>query len=171
MLLVLIATITIGAGVGGLVLGLGRLLGGQIPRWVAPVAGGLAMFAFMLWNEYSWYGRAQAVLAPEARIAQTRLYASWVQPWTLAVPRVAGFVSVSLSDAAPYADRPALSFGVVTVHGRLEDPQQIAHLFDCRASRRAAIDATPPADPETASWVDAGPDDPLIRAACNETTD
>ncbi|MEO0661118.1 MAG: hypothetical protein AAFZ87_06250, partial [Planctomycetota bacterium] len=44
-----------------------------------PVAAGLAMFAFTLWQEYTWFDRSTAVLPEGARVAETYDYASAIQ--------------------------------------------------------------------------------------------
>lgn len=177
MLFILLATVALGLGAAGLVLGLGKLTGLKPPRWMAPVAGGLAMFVFMLWNEYTWFDRSKATLPPDAEIAEAYPYTSWVQPWTLAAPRVTRFVAVAPAGAElaqPYAGRPELRLADVIPHQRFEGSVRVPHLFDCAGSRRAALS---PADwsairsaaapePEGLAWVSPGAEDPLIRTAC-----
>ncbi len=173
MFLHLIATVAIGLGAAGLLLGLGRLFGG-LPRWGAPVAAGLAMAAFLLWSEYSWFDRARAGLAPGARVAEAYPYSSWLQPWTMLVPRVSRFAAVEVADPAPYPDRPAYLRADVLLVARLEGARRLPHLFDCARTRRAALTAgalaafesgTPP-DPEGLDWIVPEGQDALIDAAC-----
>ncbi|GMG81036.1 hypothetical protein LNKW23_02480 [Paralimibaculum aggregatum] len=173
MIFILIASIALGLGAAGLVWGLGRLTGRRPPRFLAPVAGGLAMFAFMLWNEYSWFERSRAMLPEGAAVAESYDYSSLVQPWTLAVPRVARFAAVEVS-GTPWPERPALLLGAVTLHARFEPAARIPHLFDCEGLRRAAL--TPaewaafergaPPEPAALAWAAAGPDDALTSTAC-----
>lgn len=178
MLFVLFATIALGAGAAGLVLGLRRLTGLPIPRWGAPVAAGITMAAFMLWNEYTWFDRAMATLPEGTRIAETYSYSSWVQPWTVAVPRITRFAVVIPDDRRPGPPLPDLTLAIVLVGERLTGQHTIPHLFDCAARRRAAVSAetwralaegTPP-DAAALAWADSAADDPLVAAACGTAT-
>lgn len=62
MLLDFISTVSAGFGMAGVVLIVGlilrRLAGITLPRWAVPASVGLAMLAFAVWNEYSWFARA-----------------------------------------------------------------------------------------------------------------
>lgn len=169
MLIVLIASVAIGLGAAGLVLTLPKLTGRSLPRWAAPAAGGIAMFSFMLWNEYSWYERAVASLPEGSEVAEAYPYSSIFQPWTLAVPRVARFAAVGPATTIEGTDLD-LSIATVLLIERLEPAQNVLQLFDCAGGRRA--DLPEPAEgealrlPAEPRWVEAGQDDPLIRAAC-----
>lgn len=160
MLLTLIATVAAGLGAAGLAIGLGRLLGWR-PRWLAPVTGGLAMFAFVLWSEYSWFDRARAALPEGARIAETYAYSSWLQPWTVAVPRVARFAAVVTEGEGRY--RRAR----VILAERLTGTLELTAMIDCAEGRRAALApgaGTP--DLATLDWSAPDPSDALVSTAC-----
>lgn len=167
MVFILIATVAIGLGAAGLMLALTRLSGGRAPRWAAPVAAGLAMVAFMLWNEYTWYDRARESLPQGAVVAETYPYSSVFQPWTLVVPRVARFAVVGVPSQVGDS---GLTVASVILIERLEPPQSVLQLFDCAGARRALLagpgEGGPLALPDDPPWVEAGADDPLIRAAC-----
>lgn len=166
MILILIASVALGLGAAGVVLGLARLSGGRLPRWAAPVAGGLAMFAFMLWNEYSWFDRAVAGLPGDAAVAETYPHSSWLQPWTLAVPRIARFAAVAPSGPAPEGYRRA----DVLLVTRFEGIRVLPHLFDCATGRRALLPGGElPGGAERLAaldWTDPEGEAPLVRAAC-----
>ncbi|MEM9781033.1 MAG: hypothetical protein AAF899_01020 [Pseudomonadota bacterium] len=168
MILILVASVALGLGGAGVVLLLFKLTGKTAPRYAAPIAAGLSMASFMLWNEYTWFDRAQAALPDGAKIAETYEHASWVQPWTLAVPRVTRFAAVTLEPPG------ALRWGWVTLAARFEGSQRIPVVFDCAAGRRAALSeaaqarlesGSPPA-PADLDWVEVGTRDPLLAAAC-----
>ena len=166
MLFVLIATIVTGLGAAGLVMGLGRLTGRPLPRYAAPIAGGAAMFVFMLWNEYTWYDRSVAALPGGATIAQTVPYSSPIQPWTMVWPRVIRFAAVDPVEGEAPGGSGLVRADVILV-ARFQDTYRIPHLFDCAGQRRAALPAGgSPADPGGLDWVEPGPDDSLLDAAC-----
>ncbi|MEO1470600.1 MAG: hypothetical protein AAFV86_16260 [Pseudomonadota bacterium] len=164
MLFLLIATLTVGLGAAGLVLGPAKLLGRRAPRWAAPVAAGLAMFAFTLWQEYTWFDRSTAVLPEGARVAETYDYASAIQPWTLVWPRVWRFAAVVPGEAG----EGGLLNATVLLAQRFADTVAIPHVIDCAAGRRAPV---PPGaasgNPEALSWTEGGAGDPLVAAACD----
>ncbi len=170
MVFILIATVALGLGAAGLVFALGRLVPGGLPRWLAPVAGGLAMFAFLLWNEYTWYERAVAALRTDTVVAQTFEHQSVFQPWTLAAPRIVRFAAVDLRRR----EHEGMKVGTVILRERFMDERRIPHMFDCQGERRAALSPEqwdgllsgypPPLD--TLDWIDPGSQDALIDAAC-----
>jgi len=162
MIFILIAAIALGLGAAGLAMTLPRLVGRRPPRWLGPVAGGAAMFAFMLWNEYTWFERTVANLPDRAVVAETYPYSSVVQPWTLVAPRVARFAAVLPQGRT---DSGMLRAEVVLAE-RFAGHRRLNVLFDCEARRRAPVPsggASP--DPAALDWT-APPDDPLIAAAC-----
>ncbi|MGF1446668.1 MAG: hypothetical protein ACFBRM_10770 [Pikeienuella sp.] len=172
MLFILLATLALGLGAAGLVFIAGKLTGGAVPSWVAPAAGGLAMFAFMIWNEYTWYARAQAALPPDSRIAQVFEHRSPFQPWTLVAPRVVRFAAVNLRRR----ELQGVLVGQVILRERFQGERRLPHLFDCAGHRRAALSVAEwegigsgyPPLLETLDWIDAGAQDPLLSAACND---
>jgi hypothetical protein len=171
MLLLLFATVAIGLGTAGLVIGIGKLTGRPVPKGAAAVAAGLAMFGFMLWNEYSWFDRAEAGLPEGAVVAETVEHSSFLQPWTLAFPRVVRFAAIdtgpgAAARAAP--EREGYLRADVILAARFSETLRIPHLFDCAGGRRAALPGSE-ADPATLDWVQGGGQDDLIRAACQRT--
>ncbi len=164
MLLLLLASVALGLGIGGVVLILGKLVG--LPRWAAPLAGGAAMMGFMLWNEYTWFDRARAALPEDARIAQTYEHWSAFQPWTMALPRVTRFAAVAPVTGRPLPDPDWISADVILA-ARFETTFSVPHVFDCAGNRRAALPSTGAGDGATLDWIEVGPDDALLVAVCN----
>jgi len=162
MTLILIAAVALGLAAAGIVTGLPRLAGARAPRWAGPAAAGLAMFAFMLWNAYTWFERSVAVLPAGAAVAETYPHSSVFQPWTLLVPRVTRFAAVLPSGRTA----EGLLRADVLLAERFAGERRIAHLFDCAARRRAVLPAgAAPARAAALDWT-APPRDPLIAAAC-----
>ncbi|MEP0154063.1 MAG: hypothetical protein ABJE81_05245, partial [Pseudophaeobacter sp.] len=60
MFLELIAVIFAGIAVAGVVMLVNNVTGARLPRWLAPVAAGLAMIGVTVTSEYSWYSRTLA---------------------------------------------------------------------------------------------------------------
>jgi hypothetical protein len=170
MILPLFAAIFTGLGAAGLALAVPRLFGRRAPKWLAPVAAGAAIFAFTLWNEYSWFERTAGALPDGVEVAATYTSSSLLQPWTLVVPRINRFAAVDRAGARRNPELPDLMLADVLLFARFEPLRRLPHLFDCAGGRRAEV--TPetsfaedgaPVDP---GWIDAGTDDPLVAAAC-----
>ena len=168
----LIATIFSGLAAAGIVLVLRSLVGGRLPRWLTPVAAGLAMIGFAIWNEYTWFERTAAALPPEMEIvAQNDSRALW-RPWTYVVPFTDRFAaldraSVRWNDAAPDQRMADLFFW-----GRWAPVNQITVVYDCDGARRAALVEGIEMDGDgrvtEAAWTPIPETDPALRAACAE---
>lgn len=168
----LIATVFSGLAAAGIVMVLRSLTGGTLPRWLTPVAAGLAMIGFAVWNEYTWFDRTAAALPPEMEIvAQNDSRALW-RPWTYVVPFTDRFAaldraSVRRNDAAPDQRIADLYFW-----GRWAPVNQITVVFDCAGARRAAMVEGVEMDAEgrvtQAEWTDLAVSDPGLTAACAE---
>lgn len=170
MFLSLFAAIFAGLGAAGIVLALPRLFGFRAPKWLAPAAAGFTIFAFALWNEYSWFSRTAGALPEGIEVAATYTASSVIQPWTLVVPRINRFAAVDRAAARRNPALPGLMLADVLLFARFEPARRVPHVFDCAGGRRAEVTAATafgddggPVDP---GWVDAGADDPLIAAAC-----
>ena len=164
MLFILLATLATGLGAAGMVLMAPRLVGRRAPRWMAPAAGGLAMFAFTLWEQYSWLDRVTAALPEGAIIAETYDTGSWWQPWTLLAPRPTR--AAVLLPGGPAEGLGGFIRADVLLLARFADTLRVPQLFDCPRDRRARLPGgRPPDDASTLEWTGSA-EDPLIRAAC-----
>ncbi|AJE48616.1 hypothetical protein [Celeribacter indicus] len=168
MLLEFIATISAGAGAAGIVLLIGRLTSGALPKWLLPAAAGAAMLAFSIWTDYSWFDRAQQGLGAEKVVATTIDKRQIWRPWTYVAPVTTRFIALDRTradqdDATVFADMYLVS--------RREDSVIVPAAFDCLLGRRAdligAEGGTPEARLESARWHDLGEDDPVLRTACD----
>ncbi len=170
MLFILIATLAVGLAAGGLVWGVRRLTGNRLPRYAMPIAAGFAMFAFVLWNDYSWFERMVASLPDDTRVARTYTDLSLWRPWTYLVPRINRFAAVDLAAARRHPDHPDLVLAEVVLLTRLEPELRVRQLFDCARWRRGDLTAeTRFADDgrlDGVRWSRPDPEDPLVRAAC-----
>jgi len=166
MFFMLIATFAAGVVAAGVALIVPRLIGKRAPRHLPPVAAGLAMFGFMIWNEYSWFDRTVESFPPDVRVAATYTSSSALQPWTLIKPRINRLAVVDMARAKRNPAMPDLVMAEVLLITRFEDTASVMQLFDCAGSRRAdapAGDLTPDWTPD---WHEPDAEDPLLRVAC-----
>ena len=167
MFFMLIATFAAGIVAAGVVLAVPRLFGKRAPRHVPPLAAGVAMFAFMLWNEYTWFDRALEGLPGDVRVAATFEHSSAFQPWTLIVPRVNRFAAVQMASAKRNPEFPDQVMADVLLLARFEDTAYRKQVFDCAARRRADVPLDGADGGWNPDWADVAEDDPLLRAACD----
>ena len=169
MFLELIAVIFAGIAAAGVVMLLGRSLGGRLPRWMAPVAAGLAMIGVTIASEYGWYGRTSAGLPEGLVVAETIENKSFYRPWTYAVPYIDRFAAIDTATMKSHAEHPQVHLADIYFFGRWAAVTKLPVWLDCGAGRRAlsAGDAVFSGGlPEDLNWIEPGADDPILTTVC-----
>ena len=173
MLVELIATVAAGLGVAGIVVLLGRLSGGRLPRWTVPIGAGVAMLAVTIANEYAWFTRTRAALPEGVIVATTREATAVYRPWTYIVPYVDRFAAVDRASIRTHPDQPGRRIVNLVFYGRWSQPRQVPVAVDCQRDRRAVLNETARFGADGAignvRWRRVPPDDPIQKAACHES--
>lgn len=166
----LIATFTVGFGVAGIAMLVRRLSRGALPRWLTPVAAGLAMIAFTIWSEYSWYGRTVAGLPEGVEVATAVSDRQVYRPWTYLFPLTDRFIAVDTAGARTNPELPGQKLVDVYVMGRWSPNQRLSVVVDCETGRRAELVEGVEMDASgrlpDAAWRSVEADDPLVATAC-----
>ncbi|MDU8913226.1 hypothetical protein [Aestuariicoccus sp. MJ-SS9] len=163
MFLELIAVLVAGFAGAGVMLLLGKLTGGRLPRWMVPVGAGLTMLGTAISSEYGWYGRTTAALPEGLVVADTVDSRAFWRPWTYVVPMTDRFVAVDTGNIVRNTETDGLYLAEVFFFGRWQPVQSVQIMVDCPGGRRAdpALgDGSPPV------WRDVGTDDPLVATLC-----
>lgn len=166
----ILAAIALGLGAAGVVMLLRRVAGGVVPRAAAPVAAGLAMFAFGLWTEYTWFAR-QSESLPERLVifSSVRESSAW-RPWAWAWPRVTRFAAADVGGARRNERLPGQVITTIYLFARHQPPAAVRQIVDCAEERRADLAGEARFDrtgrPEGLRWVALDPDAPLYRVLC-----
>jgi hypothetical protein len=170
MLVELIATIAAGLGAAGVVLLLGRVSGGRLPRWTVPVGAGAAMLAVTITNEYAWFERTRAALPEGVVVATTQEAKAVYRPWTYLEPYVDRFAAVDRASIRTHPERPGQRIVNLLFYGRWSQPRQVPVVVDCKRDRRAVLSEAARFGENGAignvRWRPVGPDDPIQTAAC-----
>lgn len=174
MLLDLIAAVSAAVGMVGVVLMLGwvlrRVAGVTLPRWIVPASAGLAMLAFSIWNEYSWFDRVSAKIEPPVVVAMALSERSPLRPWTFVRPITLRFLAVDLGGVVVSSTDPAVRLVPVLMVSRWAPTRGLTVAVDCAAARRADLPEGEASDADLArrplAWQDVGPEDPILVAAC-----
>lgn len=174
MLVDFIATIAAGAGVACLIFVANhlsrRVRGQRLAKWVMPAGIGLAMIAYSIWNEYSWYPRMRAALPEGVVVAVAPTERAMYRPWSYAFPIVSRFIAVDTGHAARSTADPQVFAANAVVFQRWQSEKRIPQAFDCGAGARADLmDGAALSEDgklKGAEWLTEA-DDPLVRAACS----
>lgn len=169
----LIGTIVAGAAAALGFWAVNRTLKGRLPKWLMPVAAGLAMLLATISSEYGWYERSVAALPPGMVVAETVEERAFYRPWTYAWPFVTRFVAVNQGGARSHADHPDQRLVDLVFYGRWARTARVPVLFDCAGARRADLmdgaDFRADGTVEDDQWRAIAADDPVLRAACTES--
>lgn len=171
MFLELIGTVFAGVAMAGVVLLLNRVTGGRLPRWITPVAAGLAMIAITISMEYSWFSRTVATLPDRVTVAQSvEKNSSFYQPWTYVAPYVDRFVAIDELSLRQNSDIPDQRIVDLYFFGRWTPMNKVPVLFDCANLRLANLVDGVEFDSDGAvidpQWVELGADDVVLNSAC-----
>ncbi|WP_050528467.1 hypothetical protein [Pseudorhodobacter aquimaris] len=172
MLMDLIATFAAGGGLVGFVIILRHLTKGRIPKWTIPAAFGLGMLLFSVWNEYSWYGRTTEALPGDVVILSTPTDKVIYRPWTYIFPVSLRFAALDRTGMVTSLEDSRFRRAEVMLVQRWAPTRRVPLAFDCAGSRRADLvegaELAPDGTLSGGAWVDVGPDDELLQAACRK---
>ncbi len=172
MYVFIFTTVVVGFASAGVVMLLFRLWGRKAPKYVIPFVAAIAMFGYMIWDEYTWFDRYEARLPQTTSVIKTIADENIFAPWTLVHAPINRFQVVEDNKVITNPN-DALEKRVMTLliqKGR--DTLVLTHLIDCRQGRRSYI------TPETAldengfptnmdEWFNMDADDPLRAAVCS----
>lgn len=170
MFIELIGVFMAGIAVAGVVMLLNIATGRRLPRWLIPVAAGLAMIGTTISNEYSWFDRTSGTLPEGFEIAQTVEDRSFYRPWTYARPFISRFVAVDVATMRTNDAFPDQRMVTLYFYGRWSPINSGPVVFDCAGNRRADLidgvefgaDGALPDD----AWRVLAPDDPVLLTTC-----
>ncbi|MCB1334978.1 MAG: hypothetical protein KDK26_15350 [Roseivivax sp.] len=163
MLLQLVAVIVAGVGGAGLMMGLNRLTGRRLPRWLVPLAAGAAMLATAVASEYGWYTATRDGLPQGFVVVQTVETRAPYRPWTYAVPLVTRFIALDPTAIKPAQDDINHSLVTLYLFARWQPALLVEVRVDCAGKRRADPSEEPAAP---LVWREVGADDPILAAVC-----
>ncbi|NVK99552.1 hypothetical protein KQ247_17935 [Ruegeria pomeroyi] len=170
MFLELIGTLVAGLAMAGVVMALNRLLGGRLPRWLAPVAAGCGMIGVTIASEYGWYSRTRAALPEGMVVIETVESRALYRPWTYLVPYVDRFAALDSTSLKTHPGQPGQRLFDLYFFGRWAAVNRLPVLVDCDSLRRASLadGAEFAADGSVAGadWRRPPAGDPVIQAAC-----
>lgn len=172
MIFELIGTIAAGFAAAGVAMAINHLIGKRLPRWIVPVAAGLAMISFTIFNEYTWFQRTSASLPQGVEVAHKVTDTAIYRPWTYLWPYVDRFIAVDRASLRENQSAPNQRMLDLIVYGRWTTAKRLKAVFDCNTGKRAdlsdAVKFTEGGGLKGVVWHETGLEHPLTKAACKK---
>ena len=171
MYVFILTTVVVGFACAGVVMLLFRLWGRKAPKYVIPFVAAIGMFAYMVWDEYSWFDRYSSRLPGQISIVQTFADENPFAPWTLISAPVNRFTAIDSEKIVVNPDNPDQKRVTTLLLKKGAETLALTHLVECSANRRGYITAQTELDANgfptgIDEWFAMNDDDPL-RSVCN----
>jgi len=170
MLFDFIAAAAAGFGLAGIAMLLRHLTRGLLPRWIVPLTAGAGMFAYAVWNEYTWFDRVTGVFPEGVEVVSAPQEAQFYRPWTFIKPLTLRFVAWDGVNVLRSTEVPGLVQGDAVIVQRWQPTQRIRMAFDCTAGKQVTLiegaELAPDGTLTNAQWQVPAPDDPLQKLVC-----
>lgn len=157
------------AGAGVVVLP-AKLMRRKTPKTLALVAAGLAMFAYVQWERYTWAERYAANLPEGSTVVASYPYDGIAEPWALVVPRADRLLVVDRGTALTNPAYPHVSLVTTLLVERNQETLALRQFVDCVQRRRAPVtgevEFTEAGLPRADAWVANGEPKALYDAVC-----
>jgi hypothetical protein len=171
MFMILIGAILVGISAAAISMLPFRLMGRKTPKGLPPIAAGLSLVAFVLWNDYSWFDRTAGELPDRVAVVEKFGYSAAIQPWTLVWPRTNRFSAIDRATIRRNEALPGYAMAEVVFVQRYQPTLRTTQFFDCTGMRRADLvnDTRFSEDgmPENAVWVALDEDDAMLEIVCD----
>ncbi len=170
MLFSLIGTFLVGATVGVFIWAGYRAVGRKVPGYLIPMAVGVSILGYTIWNEYSWFGRTMDGMPPEVKLVKTYPESKPWAPWTYIVPRVSRFVAIDMAKARTNPKLPSYVIVETLLVKRDGSAVKVQQMVDCGRYRFADLPANPTfgddGQPQGVQWAPEDDFPELITAVC-----
>lgn len=148
-----------------------HLSGRRLPQWLMPAAIGAAMIGVSIYGEYMWFRDERANLPATTTVLRTVEESAPWRPWTYLAPITTRFIALDSARVIRSATQPDLVAAEITLVQRWAEPQRVPVAFDCKAGLRADLVEGAALEPDGtlsgATWAPIGPDEDILKAACN----
>ncbi|MBX2829882.1 MAG: hypothetical protein KTR23_01685 [Rhodospirillales bacterium] len=172
MYVFIFTTVIVGFASAGVVMLLFRLWGRKAPKYVVPFVAAIAMFGYMIWDEYSWFERYEARLPATITIVQTFADENPFAPWTLISAPINRFTAIDRDKLITNPENPDEKRVTTLLLKKGGETLALTHLVDCSQAKRGYITPDTELDgngfpTKMDEWFDIGADDPFRAAVCS----
>jgi len=116
-----------------------RLWGRKAPKYVVPFVAAIAMFGYMIWDEYSWFERYEARLPATITIVQTFADENPFAPWTLISAPINRFTAIDRDKLSTNPENPDEKRATTLLWKKGGETLALTHLLDCAHGKRGYI--------------------------------
>ncbi|MHC8492296.1 hypothetical protein ACTU44_06210 [Thalassospira sp. SM2505] len=171
MYVFIFTTVVVGFAAAGVVMLLFRLWGRKAPKYVVPFVAAVAMFGYMIWDEYSWFDRYDARLPQNIDVIQIFTDENPFAPWTLISAPINRFTAIDRDKLVPNPANPDERRVTTLLLKKGAETLALTHLVDCTTGKRGYITPDNNLDDngfptDMKEWFDMDADDPLRAAVC-----
>lgn len=171
MYVFIFTTVVVGFAAAGVVMLLFRLWGRKAPKYLIPFVAALAMFGYMIWDEYSWFERYEARLPQTVMIVETFADENVFAPWTLINAPINRFTAVDGEKLVENPNNPDEKRVTTLLLRKGGETLALTHLVDCAKGQRGYITPETRLDGngfpiEINDWYSMDADDPIRSAVC-----
>ncbi|MGD9670333.1 MAG: hypothetical protein AB7U75_15045 [Hyphomicrobiaceae bacterium] len=150
-----------------------RLSGRRLPKAIIPFAMALAMIAYSVWNEMSWYMRTAAALPKQYIVVEKGPpVSSPISPWTYIVPRTDSFRVLDAQSVQPLPKSEGRYLAQVHVVERYLGSRRSSVIVDCKSNEQAEITASTSFDeaglPVNVTWTKIAPGNGIADNVCTK---
>ena len=164
MFLELIAVIIAGIAGAGVMMLVARIAGDRVPKWLIPVAAGVAMLGMTISSEYSWFSRTANALPEGLAVVQSAENTAFYRPWTYVVPYTDSFIALDASNVRANSEDAALFMADIYFFRRWGTVQAVELMVNCDTGQRADPAFGDGGDPV---WRATPGDDPIVTGVCD----
>ncbi|TDO98683.1 hypothetical protein [Marinomonas balearica] len=167
-----VATVSAGLAGAGVALALRKLTFSKAPKWLIPSFAGIAMLAFQIQSEYSWYEHQSSRL-PEGVVVLKKVEekAPW-RPWSYLYPQTLRFMAADVQRAAKNKINPDLILVDLYFFERRQLAKRVPQVINCHLNQRAnftnLLDIPKSGErPQSDEWKTLNNNDPIKVALCH----
>ncbi len=148
-----------------------RLSGRRLSKAIIPFAAGLAMLAYSIWNESTWFTRTLGALPPSfALVEKGQPVVSPLSPWTYLLPRTDSFLVLAVRAIQPLPASEGRYLAQVHKVSRFDPVAKSSWVVDCQSQLQAEIVASTKFDanglPSNPVWSKADDHNAIAKAVC-----
>jgi hypothetical protein len=148
-----------------------KFRGEKLPKVVMPLAIGVALIGYTIWNEYGWYPTVRGGMPDTVVVLQEVDESVPWRPWTYLVPMVTRFMAIDAAKITrPVAEKPELVETDLLLIGRWQPLMTVPTVYDCATGSRADLvngaELSDQGELTGGGWLKLPAEDPGLTAVC-----
>lgn len=134
-----------------------RFLKVELPKFLLPMLGGIALLSYNAYMRYTWGDRTIEAFPKEVVVLQQYRHSNVFEPWTFLVPRVSHLIAADTTQTRTNPNYPDILIGATVMMQEHQETTQMTVMVNCKAEELAVLPTQQVAagqNPlEQASWM------------------